>query len=64
MLEARTIPIVEKVVEQVKSYRKKRVQSAPEHPDLRLIRCNKASEESLRDLERAKITSRSYIVRS
>ncbi|TFG06562.1 hypothetical protein EU522_01500 [Candidatus Thorarchaeota archaeon] len=64
MLEVKTIPIIEKVINQIKAYRRKRIEATPEHPDLREIRRNRAAEEALRDLERAKIASRSYAVRS
>ena len=63
MLEVKAIPIIEKVINQVKSYRRKRIEPTPEHPDLREIRRNRAAKEALRDLERAKAVSRSYAVR-
>ncbi|NHI83990.1 MAG: hypothetical protein EAX81_06790 [Candidatus Thorarchaeota archaeon] len=63
MPEARTNPTVEKVLEQVKSFRGKRMELATEHPDLRAIRCNRAAKESLRELEHARILSEGHVVR-
>jgi len=64
MLEAKTIPIVKRIVTQVKSIRRKKVEDGKEHPDLRMIRCNQAAKDAMRDHEHVKTTNRSYFIRS